>query len=583
MDQRKFSAGLLSQAAARWRLVQLYAWWNLWCGIERERAEQEASIERPLACWQQVQISKAFTSLKHASETAQCQKLVMYETLVKWSARTVASAIRKWQQLTSTGKAQKLLVVHMAPLNRLLKRAWSCWDMAAKQMVRQQHLLMCGVRGMVHQALRRAFSGWQSTAFEMQLCMEHAALALNFWHNSSVAQALRTWGEHVDLVHWSEHVIRNVILNWHHRILSRSWRSFKHSVNEVIIQRTSVVHVISMWTNRQLASALHTWISHCSWQRSMSQQASREAEQQLHASTLAAKEAKLQAQQAERETELEERRDLELKEMQEAKQRLAEKEAQLDAERKELLEATIESQRQLAAREAQLATHREEETQKEATLRADREKKLQRKRQGLRTWHGTTKLAIYSSRLNETAAQQWRFHRLSASIPLLRQYAKHKRDEKLDADQAHATAIKELASSASKRNETKASSNGSCSGVRIARTKTARDDGKPRVFFILEVKSDDEDSSHQIPRRYKDFDHLDKMIREKFAFLIEDLPCLPPKKSFGALDPHFIASRKITLQQYVSDLLHIPKIRSCDELCAFLSQDLSLWQGLVQD
>ena len=499
----------------------------------------------------------------------------------------------------------------------------------------------------------------------------------------------------MDLMHWSKHTVKNVMLHWSHRILSRSWRSFKQYVNEAIIQQSSVAHVISTWVYREQATAFNTWISHCSWQRGMSQQAElqairdaelqavreaerkqllreqdlqaqreselqelrsaelrlaqkeaeqqtkreavlqakREGEQRLavqeaeleeeriaelkekneaerrlserEAALEARKEAELTRKQeaerrlAEREAELEAKRDAELKEMREAERKLADREAELDARRQQGQQSKLEAQRKLAERASGLEVQRLADIE-EAELQADLQQEAdliwfkKSAAKALRTWQGLTRLGLYSVRLNETASISWRYHKMKAAILELRQYAKYINAEKREATEAHAAALKELAHPAVSVNVqplsavpphrrspmTSPGSSTAVKDVRIPRTRTARDNGKPCVFFVLEVQGRDENSSYQVPRRYRDFDHLDKMIREKFSF-IDDLPCLPPKKSFGALDPHFISSRKITLQQYISDMLQMSELKQCDELCAFLDQDLTIWQQFL--
>jgi hypothetical protein len=216
----------------------------------------------------------------------------------------------------------------------------------------------------------------------------------------------------------------------------------------------------------------------------------------------------------------------------------------------------------------------------------------------LHTWLAARREKIYGSHVAQTAVRQWRYHGLDDALFSWRQLSERAYGSKrrilsaspavdpLDVAfeqqyQAQATSSVELPSSLSQSGNSDSQSG--TGALRIVRTRTAKDNGKPCVFFILEVAGEDGNDSFQVPRRYRDFDHLDKILREKYSRLSAVLPSLPPKKTFGALDPHFISSRKRSLEQYVLDLMEIPEIDFSQELQAFLSRDLSQWHDMIEN
>lgn len=105
--------------------------------------------------------------------------------------------------------------------------------------------------------------------------------------------------------------------------------------------------------------------------------------------------------------------------------------------------------------------------------------------------------------------------------------------------------------------------------VKILRTKTTREEhtNKPSVYYMMRVQFDSE-TPLEVRRRYMDFDSLDRLLREQFPNL--EMPVLPPKKPIGSMDPHFIATRKTTLQTYLTELLQNSTVANAPAMANFL-------------
>merc|ERR1711959_612619 len=107
--------------------------------------------------------------------------------------------------------------------------------------------------------------------------------------------------------------------------------------------------------------------------------------------------------------------------------------------------------------------------------------------------------------------------------------------------------------------------------VMIPRTRTSKEEGtgKPCVNYLIVVSTSA--STFEVPRRYKDFDNFDRLLRETYPALAPQIPDLPPKKTFGTMDPHFITNRRITLEQYLQTLLRDNTIANSPLMGNFLA------------
>jgi len=448
--------------------------------------------------------------------------------------------------------------------------------------------------------------------------------------------------------------MQNVVLQMADVSLSRAWRQFKSYVNEILIERATIMNVISVWNGQQLAAGFHSWVDQAHWMRGV-----QEEEKELEAELV--KETELQRLRdvdEEREQQVRERREqravqamelwrmlkmwqkwanqaaqrayqmglirkgvmriiytrlaaafgkwrditdevLAKKEEQEEKEEVAKKqklreerqqqkeneqererleqeerrheqERHRDVERQQRLrdieleamrEAELEREEEAAQRERARKAAQREHLSNQSLMRATLHWVKDRLAVGLFTWHSRTQDSIYVQELRSSAQQQWRYQVLDDALFAWRQLSERGFGSQARVSSKSPEQVPE---------------------VRIVKTRTAKDNGKPCVFFILEVSGDDARESFQVPRRYRDFDQLDKMMTEEFAHLKSVLPCLPPKKSFGSLDPHFISNRKVTLERYLGDLMQIPQVDQCMQLKAFLSQELSEWHDMME-
>lgn len=111
--------------------------------------------------------------------------------------------------------------------------------------------------------------------------------------------------------------------------------------------------------------------------------------------------------------------------------------------------------------------------------------------------------------------------------------------------------------------------------VKLPKTRTQKDEtNKPCVYYMIDIET--RTSEYQIARRYKDFDHFDLLLKELYPGVV--LPELPPKKSFGTMDPHFITNRKLTLEKYLKELLvDNPVTTSSSLVNSFVSDPSRSW------
>jgi len=73
----------------------------------------------------------------------------------------------------------------------------------------------------------------------------------------------------------------------------------------------------------------------------------------------------------------------------------------------------------------------------------------------------------------------------------------------------------------------------------------------------------------EIERTWSDFKELHTKLEAKLADVA--LPPCPPKRFWGVMEPDFIRKRWNDLQRYITGLLRMEEVKSCDIFLQFIS------------